>query len=171
MRASIERREIEFASRTVTGGDTARRELAARLEDAFDAQVMERIERDAARAGLELRHPFQDAALVEFLFSVPERLRQRGNVGKYLHVRAMRGLVPASILERRDPADFTGIMRRQVLAERERIVRQVAPARREWVDPAGVEALFGLLEGPAAMAWPIWVLWGLACCDDLLPRD
>ena len=50
--------------------------------------------------GLETRSPFLDTAVVEFGASLPDRLRMRFGKGKVLLRRAMKGILPESILER-----------------------------------------------------------------------
>ncbi len=49
---------------------------------------------------LETRSPFLDTALVEFGASLPDRLRMRLGKGKILLRRAMKDVLPASILAR-----------------------------------------------------------------------
>jgi asparagine synthase (glutamine-hydrolysing) len=50
--------------------------------------------------GLEARSPFLDTAVVEFGASLPDRLRMRFGKGKVLLRRAMKGILPDSILTR-----------------------------------------------------------------------
>jgi asparagine synthase (glutamine-hydrolysing) len=49
---------------------------------------------------LELRVPFLDYRLVELAATLPEHLKVQGGVGKILLRRAMRGVLPAAILDR-----------------------------------------------------------------------
>jgi asparagine synthase (glutamine-hydrolysing) len=50
---------------------------------------------------LEVRVPYLDYRLVEFIESLPERFKLRGMVGKYLHKRAARRWLPRSVTHRR----------------------------------------------------------------------
>jgi asparagine synthase (glutamine-hydrolysing) len=50
--------------------------------------------------GLEARSPFLDTAVVEFGAALPDRLRMRFGKGKLLLRRAMREILPQSILAR-----------------------------------------------------------------------
>lgn len=150
-------------------GRTARHRLLATLDDPFSAQVMESIERIAAWHGIELRHPLDDSRLVELAFAMPERLRMRGDRGKYLHVRALEGRLPRAVLERRGKADFSELMRTQVLGLRDEIGNALPARRRDWVSPEHVGRLYAaLLRDPHA--GPIWPLWSLHGCDLALPR-
>jgi asparagine synthase (glutamine-hydrolysing) len=63
---------------------------------------------------IESRVPFLDHRLVEFAARLPDRLKLRGFTTKYVLRRAMRGLVPDAILERRKmgfPVPFARWMR------------------------------------------------------------
>lgn len=164
-------RAMRWAARhgvlALVGPARARRRLLDQLDDAFAAQVMESIERIAASRGMELRHPLQDFRLVEMAFAMPERMRLRGRRGKYLHVRAMEGRLPASVLERGDKADFSALMRAQLMGLRDDIAG--LPARRPgWVAEGRLQALYAeLLRGPEVAA--IWPLWAIHGCDLALP--
>lgn len=50
---------------------------------------------------VELRPPFLDHELVDFVFQIPARLKIRGLNEKYILKRSMDGLVPSSICERK----------------------------------------------------------------------
>jgi len=55
---------------------------------------------------LEARLPFLDYRLVEFCFALPPETKIRGTTTKWLLRKAMRGLVPEEILDRRDKIGF-----------------------------------------------------------------
>lgn len=63
-------------------------------------------ERAWAQYGIELRCPFYDSRIIQFILSMPWQLRATG-VRKLILKQAMEGLVPASVLARRDKADHT----------------------------------------------------------------
>lgn len=48
---------------------------------------------------LESRLPFMDYRLVEFAFTLPSEFKIKNGLGKYIHRVAMKGIVPAYILE------------------------------------------------------------------------
>ena len=50
---------------------------------------------------VEARVPFLDHDVVEFCMDLPQRMRLRGNVGKYLLKKALTGVLPDSILHRK----------------------------------------------------------------------
>lgn len=167
MRATLRARRAvarEPLPRSVPAG---RRLLLGILEDAFTAHVLESIERVASLSGIELRHPLQDSRLVQMAFCMPERLRLRGDRTKYLHVHALRGLLPPAVLARRTKADFSGLLVGQLLALRRGIEESLPAARPAWVTSDGVARLFEDLLRDSRV-WPMWPLWSLWCCDRAL---
>lgn len=54
----------------------------------------------------EVRLPFLDHRVVEFLFAIPETQKIRGSMTKFVLRNAMRGLVPDNILQRTDKKGF-----------------------------------------------------------------
>ena len=68
----------------------------------------------AARRGIELRHPFRDLRLVEFVLGLPAHQLYRRGRKKHLLRLAMAGLLPASVLARRRPTGLGDLYRRGV---------------------------------------------------------
>lgn len=66
---------------------------------------------------LEMRVPFLDHRLVEYVWQLPGEFKVRDGVGKVIHRAAMRGLVPDAILDERKKHGFTtpisGVFRRK----------------------------------------------------------
>ena len=77
------------------------------LYDAYQMLAIEMAERHYAQVGLEIRQPFWNARMVEFALATPERSRLRGNQDKWLHRRAMQGLLPEDVLRRSSKAEFS----------------------------------------------------------------
>jgi asparagine synthase (glutamine-hydrolysing) len=63
-------------------------------------------DRNSMAHSIESRVPFLDYRLVEFVFSLPSPFKIKGHVGKYIHREALRELVPAGILNRKDKVGF-----------------------------------------------------------------
>jgi asparagine synthase (glutamine-hydrolysing) len=80
--------------------------LYERFNSGIVARGLELLDRSTARFGIEERHPFHDRRLYEFAMGIPDEQRVRDDRTKYVLRNAMRGLVPASILARRDKALF-----------------------------------------------------------------
>lgn len=107
-------------------------DLAARLRDAFDrvppmgslvvreslvrlasgdgAHAREAHHRMARHAGLELRHPFLDRRVVEFLMGLPDDLRFRDGHHRFLLRRVMKDILPAAIAQRLDKPNLDVVL-------------------------------------------------------------
>jgi asparagine synthase (glutamine-hydrolysing) len=81
-------------------GSTLARLLQLNFETYLLDDLLVKMDRMSMAHGLEARSPFLDTAVVEFGAALPDRLRMRFGRGKLLLRRAMRGILPDSILAR-----------------------------------------------------------------------
>jgi asparagine synthase (glutamine-hydrolysing) len=81
-------------------GSTLARLLQLNFETYLLDDLLVKMDRMSMAHGLEARSPFLDTAVVEFGASLPDSLRMRLGKGKLLLRRAMRDILPRSILER-----------------------------------------------------------------------
>jgi asparagine synthase (glutamine-hydrolysing) len=132
---------------------------------------LETIDRAWARHGVEVRHPFHDLRLIEFLISIPEDQRRRGDETKFVLRRGMRGLVPKAVLSRREKADFSRI---SVQAFQnvggERLFDSLAVASAGWVEPKRARAAYQemihlYVRGDINYAARVWPLFSLFAID------
>lgn len=145
-------------------------ELLAKLYQPFYTQVMERAERDAARSGVELRHPFHTPQIAQLAFATPARFRLRGDLSKVLHRQALREVMPANVLARKDKAEFSVVFRTR-LDEMQTLLTQTIPQRRhDWVTAAGMAQLYQYYQNNPQRGWPLWILWSIYLCDLMLPH-
>jgi asparagine synthase (glutamine-hydrolysing) len=92
---------VSFRSAFAAGaGSTLARLLQLNFETYLIDDLLVKMDRMSMAHGLEARSPFLDTAVVEFGASLPDRLRMRRGKGKLLLRRAMRGVLPESILAR-----------------------------------------------------------------------
>lgn len=63
-------------------------------------------DRNSMANSIESRVPYLDYRLVEFVFSLPSAYKINGHLGKYIHREALKKIVPAEILERKDKIGF-----------------------------------------------------------------
>jgi asparagine synthase (glutamine-hydrolysing) len=146
------------------------RRLALRLNDAFGAYVKERCERSGAGFGLEIRAPMHRRAYVEWAFATPERMRLRGGINKYVHVRAMANLLPSAVANRIGKSDFAFMFRRHLDRMRKLLVETIPRQRRELVCATGMSRLYQAYSDRSLVGAPIWELWGVfGCC--CLPQN
>jgi asparagine synthase (glutamine-hydrolysing) len=94
-------RVLESYSRELTGDEST---LAKLLQLNFRTYLLDdllvKMDRMSMAHGLEARSPFLDTAVIEFGASLPNRLRMRWGKGKLLLRRALREILPPSILAR-----------------------------------------------------------------------
>ena len=141
------------------------------LFDPYSAWCRASEELACARLGLDLRYPFLDRKLAEFLLGIPAHMRMRGAWGKYIHREAMAGLLPDDVRWRPDKADF--MMTYQgyfpdlmtVLAGLQPINEQ-----RQWVEWSEVAREHGKVGTPDHGGWPEFMLWTLFGCLALAAR-
>ncbi len=140
--------------------------LARLLQLNFETYLLDdlhvKMDRMSMAHALETRSPFLDTAVVEFGASLPDRLRMRLGKGKILLRRAMKGLLPESILARGKMgfgaplgAWFRGELDGLV---RERLLDTASPIY-EYLRPEPVERLLARHRNAAADLSPqIWAL-------------
>ena len=61
-------------------------------------------DRNCMAFSIENRAPFLDYRLAEFAFRLPNRLKIRDGIGKWILREAMRGILPEKVISRRDKA-------------------------------------------------------------------
>ncbi len=94
--------------------------------------------------GVELRVPFLDLDLVEFAYSIPSNLKQRGTVSKWILKKAMEPLLPQDIIHR--PKSGFGVpirrwMRLELRDMLDDILSERSLRHRGIFDPAAVQRL------------------------------
>ena len=121
-------------------------------------------DRSTARFGVEERHPFHDRRLYEFLMAIPDDQRARDFRRKYILRNAMRGLVPDSVLARRDKADFS-ILFIQALERMggEQFFDSMALESAGWIDRAKFQRTYRHRSEHYldANIWPLWTAFAL----------
>ncbi len=118
----------------------------------------------AARYGVEPAFPFLDRDLVDFLMRQPGDVLVRDGVPKALMRRALEGVVPREILERRTKADFTQDVNRSTRQDFPELVKLLGSDARivehGYVDPdklkRGLIAIGPALEGSRSSSIVSW---------------
>ncbi len=134
-----------------------------------NAEARESEERMAAKYGLELRWPFFNLQLAQFSFASPDRIRLRGQQNKFVHRRAMQGLLPQVILNRMTKADFMVTYRKYLQDMESQFCREIPSRRQSWVNDVNLCELFlATQKGATESGMFEWQLWGLFGCDATL---
>lgn len=140
------------------------------LSSAFSSHALELEERMAASVGIELRRPFYDSHLIQFAFTTPERFKLRGCIDKYLHRKAMMGLLPDAVLTRENKAEFTITFRWHLSELKEMFIQNTCYLAYDWVDPGSVAKLYDRAGHDRHSSVPEWMLWTLFGCKALIER-
>jgi asparagine synthase (glutamine-hydrolysing) len=118
-------------------------------------------DRDAARFGLEQRHPLYNRRLLEFAFALPDDQRFRGKFTKFIMREAMKDAIPASVRDRADKGNLGSLSAEMLrMLGGGRLFESLAAGSLGWVDEAQVAAMCqdGL---PANDGGAMWFLWKL----------
>jgi len=94
---------------------------AALLRDPFNIGAGEWSDRELAALGLEIRHPYRTRQVVEFGFTVPDRMLVRGKSNRWLHREALGRLLPENVRQRQSKAEFSVTYARAIAELRIRI--------------------------------------------------
>jgi asparagine synthase (glutamine-hydrolysing) len=123
--------------------------------------------------GVEWRRPFVSKRMIEFVFSVPDRLRSSAIFDRVLHRKALKGLLPDSVLARKTKANFMPTYDPQLMDE---ILSFGQSANPGWVHPDGIETMRRLAtqddEGAYERhgGWPHMHLWAFLGVSALRPQ-
>jgi asparagine synthase (glutamine-hydrolysing) len=140
----------------------------AALDDPPELWARQSVDREYALHGLEPRSPLYTAELIQFSATVPEHLLMRGSSPKWLHVEALRVLLPAEVAGRKRKADFSSAFQRPLDSMQHYFCRDLPALRPAWVDASGVTDLYQRYHDGREGGWPQWHLWTLAACDSFV---
>ncbi len=85
----------------VRGPDVIAELLDLNMRTYLPNDLLVKVDRCSMAVSLEARSPFLDHRLVEFVVGIPSNLKLRGGVSKYILKRALRGLLPNMIIDRK----------------------------------------------------------------------
>ena len=140
------------------------------LSDAYGALARELNERRASRMGLERRQPFWTRSIVQTAFSTPEHLRLRSE-NKWLHRRALAGLLPEEVLSRATKAEFSVAFARYWADLLRSIETHTLAKRRDWIDPVEFTRLMNSAFSPDCQEWSEGIAWTLFGLDAILSNN
>jgi asparagine synthase (glutamine-hydrolysing) len=147
----------------------SRHQLAVREVFSYGFRVhgLAQQDRHAAHHGIEYRHPFHDRRIAEFVAAIPPQRLYWEQESKPLLRRALRGLIPPSVLHRMSKAETSAVFSRCFLAHESRL-KGLAIARLGWVCQTTVSTLCdrNLSAWRSGMKdylpeiWPLWMVLG-----------
>lgn len=113
-----ERQNRKFATR-------AQQKICDVLFSGWNALVaVEEIESFSSRFGIEVRYPFLDRRVAEFVIALPPEQRWRGQ-SKFILREAMNGILPESVRTRRGKAVFSPLLQEQLTGSQGQKIRSV----------------------------------------------
>ena len=113
---------------------------------------------------LEVRVPFLDTPLVEFVSALPDSARIQPGVSKGLLRAALAGLIPAEILEQKKRTftlPWENWLRTSLKPRVEASLKELAPALREHLHAAGAETVWDNFQNARttwSRPWSLYVL-------------
>lgn len=123
--------------------------------------ALDPMERQRAKSGLESRSPMLSRAFIEFCSTTPERIRLRGGTKKFVHRKAMEGLLPPEVCERPTKAYFDPVFwkqQRQAIEQCELSLENRVFG--ELVDSPGLRRMLTSLDREDVDSDGIWEIWG-----------
>ncbi len=121
---------------------------------------LEQVDRMMARWEVEGRHPFNDRRLVEFMLAIPEDERYRNGKTKIVLRQAMKGIIPETVRQRTDKAEFSFLFVRELKAcGAEELFSQLAIAAEGWVKQDAVQSLYRATVNSPNEGHNLWLLW------------
>ncbi len=96
----VEREHVHRADALTASADPLARSLALYQDTYLPEDILTKVDRASMACGLEVRAPFLDAKLVDFIQSLPSDFKYGRNQTKRILKRAVASRLPASILTR-----------------------------------------------------------------------
>jgi len=170
MRRLSSERSADFATQISEPRRVGQRGALGSLYDAYQVMAIELAERELARQGLELRQPFWNHRMVAFRMATPGHLLLRSGVDKWLHREALQGLLPSSVLQRSDKAEFSCSFAEALSLVPPAHMESVLARRGDWVNAPKMRAAHNSFRSANRTEWDMaasWSVWGLLGADQV----
>ncbi len=146
------------------------RDLYRWLNSGYLVHSFEYDDRSASAGGFEMRHPFHDRRMVEFALALPPEQLWRNDQCKFVLRQAMQGLLPESVRQRLDKADFAHSVANAFRAQGDTpLFGSLAIDTMAWVDAAQIRTIYRRMmqlyargeEEYTDHIWPPWMIFGI----------
>ncbi len=141
------------------------------LNDPFALVVWDQFSRQSARVGYEIRTPMYAREFIDFSFATPERIRLRGERRKFIHVRALEGLLPEVVANRKTKADFGIAFTRLLEMVKSHLMDAVDGDGSDYLDKKGLARLFERQQAEPDDFRLVWHVWTLFELNDILMQN
>ena len=163
-RGAGEREFMRYAD-SITTGNAIDKLLYLDSKTYLPGDILTKVDRMTMANSLECRAPLLDHKLIEFAVSVPSKLKQNGAVSKYILKRAMSGIIPDEILNRKKQgfgvpinAWINAQLRTQITAD----LHDPLTLKRGYFESSYIETLLNEhSSGRRDHSHRLWLLWML----------
>lgn len=123
-------------------------------------------ERANAYCGLDERYPFHDRRVIELSLALPESDRWSGGRYKGIIRRAMKGRLPAQVIERQVSPNANALVAATLrnIGGRD-FFERLQIVERDWVDRDAVRQLWERYEQRGSAGIEVWHLWAIAAME------
>lgn len=139
--------------RTLHGSDALNNHLYQALFSESIPSLLHYEDRNSMAYGIEARVPFLDHRLIEFSLGIPTHLKIRGVETKRLMRRALRGVLPDEVIDRKDklgfPTPFSQWLRGPLRSEVNTFLND-AVLKREWYNADQVRRIWQMHQNGSA---------------------
>lgn len=133
----------------------------AKLAFPFQLHAFDLNARQRARSGVEGRSPMLMRSFIEFSATTPERLRLKGGVSKWIHRKAMDGILPDLILDRTSKAEFSVAWLAVCVALTEWLRGRLQSDLPSALDRGGSQRILEMFSNSVVDEKPFWELWSI----------
>jgi asparagine synthase (glutamine-hydrolysing) len=152
------------------GADLLQKMTYLELKQRLAELLLMRVDKMTMATSVEARVPFLDRELVEFALALPENMKVRDGVGKWLLKRTMEGLLPSEIVYRRKQgfgAPVAEWFRGELGIRAQEQIRGSTLAERGLLDYARIDQLWGAhRSGHADWSFQLWNLYNVSAWHD-----
>jgi len=160
-----------FPKRELPFPTIAQRNIYAEMTGGLSMLGIEESVRAGAELGVEMRYPYADRRIMEFGMAIPEDLRWRDGVKKYILRDAMRAYLPDEVRQRLTSPDASAPFVRTLRAmARRQMFEAPLIAREGWVDAGAVRSFYQNVvgrhdAGDSSYGDQTWPLWSVASVE------
>jgi asparagine synthase (glutamine-hydrolysing) len=147
LQTSLSGADAYLPVREALGGhhdDALNRQLYADVSIYLADDILTKVDRMSMATSLETRAPFLDVGVMELAFSMPSHLKMRDRERKFILKRALRGILPDCILQRKKEGFSIPMkqwLKRELAPLMEDLLSPARIARRRLFEPAVVSRL------------------------------
>jgi asparagine synthase (glutamine-hydrolysing) len=158
------------AERDLPGADLLQKMTYLELKQRLAELLLMRVDKMTMATSVESRVPYLDHHLVEFALALPPRMKIRDEVGKWLLKRAVDGIIPSEIVQRKKQgfgAPVAEWFRGEFGDRAQEQIRSSSLADRGLIDLDRVDRMWAAhRSGPVNWSFHLWNLYNVSAWHD-----